>query len=85
MPTLNVVDLLRSREDLSEFTLMVEASGLDELLQAESSNRRPVSYTVFAPDNLAMQSAFDDTSRQKMLNNAENLRAFVKRHIVEGR
>jgi len=63
---------------LSIFDRALQATGLDEPLQQASDT-----YTVFAPTDSAF-SVLGDAELEALLNDTDNLRTFVLRHILLG-
>ncbi|HDR67969.1 MAG TPA: fasciclin domain-containing protein [Bacteroidaceae bacterium] len=69
----NLMELISSNPDLSEFSMLVESAGLHEMLASSRS------FTVWAPTNSAMAQVDD-----AILADTTSLSVFVKNHICFG-
>uniref|UniRef100_A0A914WUQ7 FAS1 domain-containing protein n=1 Tax=Plectus sambesii TaxID=2011161 RepID=A0A914WUQ7_9BILA len=72
-----VLELLKSRADLSQFVHMLEASGLLDVVDNDDFDG-----TVLAPTNAAMDSALSTDDKQSLFDDTDKLDMFVKRHII---
>lgn len=75
----NVLDVIRSRKDLTLFAQILQRSGMVDYLSNTPT------CTVFAPDNEAIMDLGYTTLEQVNAADAEDLKALVAYHIVESR
>ena len=69
-----VFEILENNRETSEFAKAVRSAGLDSRLNTDGP------YTIFAPDNTALQRVGDRLNR----NNPTALRKFLLNHILTG-
>ncbi|MCL2469959.1 MAG: fasciclin domain-containing protein, partial [Alphaproteobacteria bacterium] len=73
-----VLQKLKSRPELSQFTALVEASEVSKTLAQGAGV-----YTVFAPSNKAMQ-AINEVMMKRIRANKDSMHRFVGQHILAG-
>jgi transforming growth factor-beta-induced protein len=76
VPTGTVMDVLKSRTELSEFVTLIEMSGVEEELADFSG-------TVLAPNNDAIENYLGEDEKKKILADKEQFSQFVKQHFLE--
>ena len=76
--------LIENKEDFSSFISILEKGGIDKTLSAYNPNGN--GYTLFAPDNNAINRFIDESpqisSLDDILNNQEFVAAFSRFHVV---
>jgi len=80
VPLTGVTDILAKNGQLSTFSMLLEASGLDVEMRKRESNR---SFTLLAPTNEALKKFLPADRLEKLLQDQPELKKFVGRHIVE--
>ncbi|PAU94535.1 hypothetical protein CK503_06995 [Aliifodinibius salipaludis] len=72
-----VVDKMNSNEKLSDFTVLVEASGFGQVLTQQGT------YTVLAPTNKALENGGVDVDAAK--ENRDQAQKVVQSHLYQGK
>jgi hypothetical protein len=76
IPSKSMLEVLSSREELSEFVTLLEMSEVSKELNSEFSG------TVLAPTNDALNTHLSTEAKTKLLENKKAFQTFVKRHIL---
>ena len=79
MPKKSLLQLLREKEELSEFVSLLEMGGLEGEVGAAN-----FSGAVLAPTNEALEEYVPEEEKEALLEDLEKLRAFLSQHILTG-